>query len=129
MSSQSHRVDDPYQNVRKNRRRSTSNPVKGPDGRLEKGASCLPRQPRSLLEFKGKSFREVERAGLSGNSFGTFFSVEELEPRDRGYLGGNNKQSEPFIWTATILQILPLVASGLHRQRLPKINARRIRKQ
>ena len=37
---------------------------------------------------------------------GTFFSVEELEGAIEEYLEENNKQPKPFVWTATVEQIL-----------------------
>jgi transposase len=40
---------------------------------------------------------------------GTFFSVEELEAAIQEYLEENNKQPKPFVWTATVEQILAKV--------------------
>ena len=40
---------------------------------------------------------------------GTFFSVEELEQAIQKYLEENNQQPKPFIWTATVEQILAKV--------------------
>jgi transposase len=40
---------------------------------------------------------------------GTFFSVEELERAIEDYLEENDKQPKPFIWTATVEQILAKV--------------------
>jgi hypothetical protein len=40
---------------------------------------------------------------------GTFFSVEELEAAIEEYLEENNKQPKPFVWTATVEQILAKV--------------------
>jgi transposase len=40
---------------------------------------------------------------------GTFFSVEELEAAIDEYLEENNKQPKPFVWTATVEQILAKV--------------------
>jgi transposase len=40
---------------------------------------------------------------------GTFFSVEELQRAIEEYLEENNKQPKPFIWTATVQEILAKV--------------------
>jgi transposase len=40
---------------------------------------------------------------------GTFFSVEELEAAIQEYLKENNQQPKPFVWTATVEQILAKV--------------------
>ena len=40
---------------------------------------------------------------------GSFFSVAELEAAIEEYLEENNKQPKPFVWTATVEQILAKV--------------------
>jgi transposase len=40
---------------------------------------------------------------------GTFFSVKELVRAIQEYLAENNKQPKPFVWTATVEQILAKV--------------------
>jgi transposase len=61
----------------------------------------------SWLNLVERWFRELTEKRIRR---GSFYSVNELEAAIREYLAENNRQPKPFVWTATVEQILEKVS-------------------